>query len=143
MAAPAGTLTPFKIAVAGGSATLTGGQAVFIHTQAHRAAGFTPLKPRLFEHPIQAFGLGLSFDQARAWHDQGQSDVAGNLAALHHGGGGAQVFNARIGARADEHFVNRDLTHRCAGLQVHIAQGVLHALAAHLVGLLCWIGHMA
>ena len=108
--AAAGALAAFEVAVAGAGAAFAGLQLVGVHRQAHAAAGFTPLEAggdlKILCRP-SAFGLRLH--QARAGHDHRQLDVAGDLAArplAHHGGGVAQVFDAAVGARADEDLVD-------------------------------------
>ena len=55
-----------------------------------------------------------------------------DLLALDHLGRGAQVADARVGARADEHAVELDLLDRRAGLQAHVLQRALLALAGGL-----------
>src|SRR6202034_923845 len=47
MRAPAAPLPPLKIAVAGRSAAFSRLQNIRIHSQAHRAPGLAPLKPRI------------------------------------------------------------------------------------------------
>ena len=42
-----------------------------------------------------------------------------------HLGGGTQVLDAAVGARADEDGVDLDLAHRGAGLETHVLQGLL------------------
>src|SRR5438876_6365155 len=58
MRTPAAALPSFKIAVAGRRATLGGAQNIGIHSEAHRAAGFTPLEAGILENLVQAFLLG-------------------------------------------------------------------------------------
>ena len=74
-------LTSFKVTVAGRGATLAWLQAIGIHGQTHRATWFTPLESGRTENLIQAFVLGLLFDQARARDDHGQLDVASDFLA--------------------------------------------------------------
>ena len=92
MGAPTRTLAAFKIAVARGGTTLLGLELVGIHGQTHGASRFAPLKPSGLENHIQAFSLGLLFDQTRTWNHQGELDVFGHfLPDL------AAVFGARRG----------------------------------------------
>jgi hypothetical protein len=141
--AAARALAAFEVAVAGGGAALAGLQAVGIHGQAHGAAGFAPFKACGLEDLVQAFALGLFLDQARAGYHHGQLDVFGHLAAqlLDHGGGFAHVFDAAVGARADEHLVDEDVVDRLAGLQAHVGQGALHGAALVGVFFLVGVGH--
>ena len=57
-----------------------------------------------------------------------------HLAALGHRGGGPQVLDARVGAAADEHRVDRDVAHRGAGGEPHVLQGAGGAVALVRVG---------
>src|SRR6185312_4610439 len=59
---PTASLTSFKIAIAGGSAALTGLQDVGIHPQAHGATGLAPLKASFLKNSVQAFLLGNLLD---------------------------------------------------------------------------------
>src|SRR6185437_2837663 len=59
MGAPSASLAAFKIAIAGGGATLSGLQRVGIHSQAHGAARLAPLKPGIAEDAVQAFAFGF------------------------------------------------------------------------------------
>ena len=56
-------LPPFKVAVAGGGASLSGLQDIGVHSEAHAAARLTPLEPGLLENLIQSLCLRLLFDQ--------------------------------------------------------------------------------
>src|SRR5690348_9169094 len=49
MSAPAASLAPFKVPVAGGGAALARLKNVRIHAQAHGAAGLAPLEPGIDE----------------------------------------------------------------------------------------------
>jgi hypothetical protein len=53
----------------------------------------------------------------------------GDLVAGGDAGGGAQVFNAAVGAGADEDAVDGDFFERRAGLEAHVFEGALEALA--------------
>src|SRR4051812_28429430 len=62
--AAAGTLPALEVAVRGAGTALTGQQEVGVHAQAHRAARVAPLEAGGGEHLVEAFGFGLSLDQA-------------------------------------------------------------------------------
>ena len=79
MRATTGALPAFEIAVAGRGAALAGLKPVGVHGQAHGAAGFTPLKAGSHKNLVQAFALGLLFDQTGAGHHQGKLDVFGDF----------------------------------------------------------------
>jgi hypothetical protein len=63
MCPSASALTAFKIAVAGACASLAGFKSIGVHCQAHRTTRFTPFKSSGLENFVQAFSLGLFFDQ--------------------------------------------------------------------------------
>ena len=97
-----------------------GASDVGVHAEAHRAAGDAPVEAGRAEDLVEALGLGLRLDLLRARHDH-RVDAASDLAALDDLGGGAQVADARVRARADEDAVERDLLDRRARLEVHVA----------------------
>src|SRR5690606_39234317 len=78
--AATGALAPLEVAVGSGGAVLAAAQLVRVHGQAHRTARLAPLEAGLDEHLVQALGLGLGLDQARARHDQGLLDAGRHLA---------------------------------------------------------------
>src|SRR5882762_8845367 len=106
MGPAAGALAALEIAVRGRSATLARLEPVRVHAQAHGAARFAPLEACVLEDPVQAFVLRLRFHQARARHDHRELYVRGQVPPANDLRSGAQVLDAGIGARADEHFVD-------------------------------------
>src|SRR6516165_6305418 len=54
-------LTSFEISIAGGGAAFAGRKDVWIHPEAHGAAGLTPVEASLEEHSIQPFVFSLRF----------------------------------------------------------------------------------
>ena len=106
--AAAGPLTALEIAVAGAGRPLAGLELVGVHRQAHAASRLPPLGAGLEKDAVQAFRLGLVADRFAARHDQGL-DAGGGLPSLEDLGGGPQVFDPAVGARADEDDVDRDL----------------------------------
>ena len=68
---------------------------------------------------------------AEPGHDH-RTDRRGDLAALDQLGGLAQVADPRVGAGADEDAVERDLLDRRPGLQAHVLERALVALALGL-----------
>src|SRR3954454_20914909 len=131
MGAPAAALAPLEVAVRGGRAALARRERVGVHPEAHRAAGGTPVEARLAEHLVETLGLGLRLHLLGARHDHGVH-ARRHFAAVHHAGRGAQFTEARVGARADEDAVERDLLDRRAGLEAHVYERALLALAARL-----------
>src|SRR5580765_492604 len=117
-------LTAFEVAVRGRGDALLGLAEVAVHPHAHGAAGMAPLEARLAEYPVEALRLGLLFHQARPRHDQ-RWDA--RLAPARHGGGGAQVFDAAVGAGTDEHTVNRQPFEPRARRKSHVLKRALRA----------------
>src|SRR5258708_25197746 len=108
----AGALPALEIAIRSRSASLARLEPVCVHAQAHGAARFAPLESGVFEDPVKAFVLCLRFHQARARYDHRELDVRGQAPPAHDCRSGAQVLDARIGARADEYLVDTDVGHR-------------------------------
>src|SRR5436853_5870148 len=102
MRAPAAALAALEVAVRCRGAALAGLEDVRVHAQAHGAARAAPLEARGLEDPIEALGLGLRLDADGARHHH-RADAVGHPAPLDHLGGGAEVADARVRARADEH----------------------------------------
>jgi hypothetical protein len=73
-----------------------------------------------------SLGLGLHLLGAG---DDHRVDAVGHLAALDHPRRGAQVADARVGAGADEHPLERDVLDRGAGLERHVGKRALGRLA--------------
>ncbi|KAI3480557.1 hypothetical protein L1887_57276 [Cichorium endivia] len=125
--ASAGALATLKVAVRGGGAALAGRQLVRVHAQAHGAARLAPVEAGGLEDLVEALRLGLLLDQSRAGHEHAVQAL-GDLAAVEHARGGAQILDARVGARTDEDLVDLDLLHGRAGLEAHVLEGALHGL---------------
>ena len=134
---------PFEVAVAGGGATLAGLEAVGVHRQAHRAARLAPLEAGRLEDLVQAFLLGLRLHQAGARHHHRQLDARRHALAdaAHDGRCLAQVLDAAVGARADEHLVDADVGHRLVRREAHVDQRALDRVALGRVLLALGIGH--
>src|SRR5690606_599167 len=124
---PAGALAAFEVAVGGRGAALALAEAILVHAQAHRAARVAPFETGIGEYAVQALGFRLALDQARARHHQCLDDVAGDLVTLDYVGGQAQVFQARVGAGADEDLVQLDLAACRSVLQEHVIDLQLYA----------------
>src|SRR5438552_1522324 len=131
MSAPAASLTPFEVAIAGGGTALAGLQNVRVHAQAHGTSGFAPLKTRLLENAMQPLPLGRMLDGLRPRHNHG-ANLWVHAIAFCHTCCSSQVFKARVGTGADEYTINRDLLHARAGLQSHVLK---HALSSLPVGI--------
>src|ERR1700690_2630749 len=104
-------LTPFEVSVRRCSAALSRRELVGVHPQTHRAAGLTPFGAGSCEDLAQPFAFGLGAYPHRPGHDQHPYSV-GHFSASQYVGHRTQILDAAIGARSDEHRVDRDLTHR-------------------------------
>ena len=122
--AASAALAAFEVAVAGGGAALAGCEDVGVHAEAHAAAGFAPVEACGREDLVEAFLFGLRFDCLRAGDDHG-ADRGGDVVAADDGGGGAEVFDAAVGAGAEEDAVDVDLFDGRAGLEAHVFEGAL------------------
>src|SRR3989449_4142587 len=138
--APAAALATLEIAVGRRRAALAGAQHVGIHAEAHGAARIAPLESRFAEHAIQSLLLRLRFDALRARHHH-RPHAGRDMAAAHDVGGGAQVFDARGRARAEEHAIDRNPRERRAGREPHVFERARHGLALVLARELRRIGN--
>src|SRR5437588_10546790 len=101
-------LAPLEVAVRRRGNALARGGHVGIHAQAHRAAGAAPVEPGAPEHLVEALALGLRLDLLRA-RDDHRVEVARHLPAIDDRGRRAEIADARVRARADEHAGELDL----------------------------------
>src|SRR5437016_2702595 len=109
MGAAARALAALEVAVRGRGAALARLELVGVHAEAHRASGLAPLEARVAEDPVQPFLLGLRLHLSGARDDERGANVRGDALAFDDRRGRAQVLDARIGARADEHLVELDI----------------------------------
>ncbi len=89
---------------------------------------------------VEAFGHRVALHRLRARHHPGAHALS-HLAATHDGGRRAQVGDAAVGARADEHPVDLGAHDRRAGRQPHVVEGRLHAAAPAGIGNLAGVGN--
>src|SRR3978361_1639111 len=104
-------LAAFEVAVRRCRAALPRCELVGVHAPTHRAAGLTPLSARGSEDLAQAFTFGLRTDPHRPWYDQ-HPHAVGHFSAMQDLGHRTQILDAAVGARSDEHRVDRNLAHR-------------------------------
>src|SRR5262245_65921493 len=93
-------LATLEVAVRRGRDAVAGDRHIAVHPDAHRTAGVAPLEARVDEDSIESLRLGRALDQPRARHDPRGYDRA---APLHDPRRCAQVVEATVRARADEH----------------------------------------
>src|SRR5437016_479833 len=121
-------LAAFEVAIAGAGATLVRRQDVGVHADAHAASGVAPLETGVAENFFEAFFFGLRLDTARAGDNQRLLDVFRHVLAGDKVRGGAEIVEARIGARADEHAVHGNIHDRRAGFQAHVFERAFSSL---------------
>ena len=121
MRARTGTLTAHEVAVGRRHAALTGRHRFPVGTDAHRAARAAPVEAGLDVDAVQPLELGSTPHIFRARHHPGR-DMRRHLPAAHRRGSSAQVLEPAVGARADEHAVDRRAGNRLARLQAHVFQ---------------------
>jgi hypothetical protein len=118
---PPTTLASFKVSIAGRSTSLTRFEFVGVHGQTHAATGFSPFESGSSKDFVQAFFLGLMFDDTTPWNNHG-ADVATDFVVFHDCRRRPEVFNSRVGTRADKDPVDLDLHNGCPRRQVHIIE---------------------
>lgn len=133
VSATPGTLATLEVTVGGTGTAFLGRENVGVHAQAHGAAGLTPFEARVREDLVKAFGLGLLLNQTRAGDDHGTLDVGGDLLAANNLGGGAEILDTGVGARANENLVDCNVLHGGAGRQAHVFESALAGKLAVLV----------
>ena len=107
-------------------------QDIGIHAQAHGAARLAPLEAGVLKDvgpdlPASACALTVC--------DPGTTmarTLRIHVVPLGNARGGAQIFDARIRARADKHAIDRDLFNRRAGLETHVLERALGGTCARL-----------
>src|ERR1700761_4152135 len=126
-----GALTTFEITIRRGRATFARIQPVGVHGETHRATRFTPFETGIGKDLVEAFTFRLRLHETRTRHYHGQTDVRRHAAAqlLHDVSRGANVFNARVGARPDEDFIRLDRLDRRVRFERHVFQRALHGVA--------------
>ena len=125
MRAAAAALPALEVAVARRRAPLAFAEHVVIHAEAHRAARFAPFEAGVGEDPIEALALGVGLDLLRPGHHQ-RAHALVDVMPARHAGGGAQILEPRVGARADEDAIDRHAGDRGARRQSHVGEGALH-----------------
>jgi len=102
-------LAALEIAVAGAGAAFVRWQDVGVHADAHAAASVAPLEAGGAENFVEPLFFGLRLDAAGAGDNQRLLDIFCDMLAFDKMRSGAEVIEARIGARADEHAVHGNI----------------------------------
>jgi len=131
--AAAGPLAAFEVSVAGGGGALPGFELVGVHAEAHGAAGGAPVGAGFGEDFVESFGFGELFDQGGGGHDH-HADRVGDFVAFHDVGCGAEVFDAGVGAGAEEDRVDFDVPQGGAGGKAHVGEGFFGGFFVVFVG---------
>src|SRR5437588_11553730 len=119
--APTLALPALEVAVARRGAALARTQDVRVHPQTHRAAGLAPPEARGAEDGVKPLGLRRAFDGLRAGPDHRLNLAAGPVTSQHPRGG-AQVFQARVGAGADEDALDGNVLDARARREAHVVE---------------------
>ncbi len=127
MGASTAALAALEVAVARARRPLAGSELVGVHRQAHRAPRLAPVGAGGGEDPVEPLGLGLRLDGVAARDDH--HPLRRDVAAVEHRRGGAQVLDAAVRARPDEHGVDVDVADRLPGADAHVVERPGDALA--------------
>ena len=99
-------------------------------------------KPASAKDPVQPFGFGLPLHLPAAGHDH-RRDASGDMVAAHHGRRRPQVFDAAVGAGADEHAIDADRREAaCPGSRPMYSKACAAVLRSLSFGELGGIGHL-
>ncbi len=136
VSAATAALTALEVAVAGGGAALAGRENVRVHAETHGTARLAPLKACFKKDLVEAFLFSLRLDGLGAGNNH-CADGGSHLAAGGDFGGGAEVFDAAVGAGADEDAIDTEAIERGPGGEPHVVKGRLPGLA---LGFVCGVG---
>src|SRR5260370_6321795 len=123
-------LASLEVTIAGAGTAFVGRQDIGVHADAHAAAGVAPLESGGAENFVETFFFGLRLDAAGAGDNQRLLDIFRYVLAFDKMRGGAEVIEARIGARADQYAVHGNIHDGRAGFEAHVFQ---RALVAFLI----------
>src|SRR2546427_1686095 len=121
-------LAAFEVAITGAGAAFVRRQDVSVHADAHAAARVAPLEAGGGENFVEAFFFGLRLDPARTWDNQCLLDAFCHVLTFDKMRGGAEIIESRIGARADEDAVHRNIHDGRARLEAHVFQRAFRGL---------------
>src|SRR6266446_9206875 len=121
MSAASATLTALEVSIRSRRAPLTRLKDVRVHSETHATTRLPPIKPCLSEDPIESLQLCLLLDLLRTRHDH-RVESTGDLLSVDHACRRAKVFDARVGARANEHPINFYFLNCSPGFQCHVLE---------------------
>src|SRR3984957_21100167 len=128
MSARISSLPPYEIPVRGRRAPFELADRFAVRAEAHRATRFAPFESGLFENDVQALRFRLRLDQTGSRNDPA-AHVFMHLAACRNRRCAAQVIDPSVRAGADENTIDCNRVETVPGLEVHIFERALHALA--------------
>src|ERR1700678_2602264 len=94
-------LASFEVTIAGRGTALAGSENIGVHSQAHGAARFAPVKTSRPEHLVQPLFFRLPLHLLRTRNDH-RAYMRMNVVPADYLGGGPEVLDAGVGAGADE-----------------------------------------
>ena len=123
-----------EVAVARAGAAFARRDFVGVHAQAGRTARLAPFEAGVGEDFVEALGFRLTFHQTRTRYHDRPLDVCRLVPPAQHVGGGAQVFDAAVGAAADKHVLDFDFGQLLPRGQPHVFQAFAYRFLLGGVG---------
>ena len=117
----ASTLAALEVSVGRRGTALTDFKLIGIHTEAHGTTRLAPFETGVKEDLVETFRFGLLFYPMRARNNE-RANTAGDTLPFDHRGRGAEVFDARIGARANKDHVHLDIANGRARREAHVGE---------------------
>ncbi len=142
MGASAFSLSPLKVSVRGGGSSFTRGQLIRVHPQTHRTAREAPFAAEIFDNLVNAFGFGLDAHSSRAGHHHHPQALCLRV-PLDDARKSAQVFQARVGARAHKHRIHTNFFHGSPRHQIHVLKRSQGGCPVVFVDKICGMGNLA
>src|SRR5690242_14858459 len=139
--AAAASLASLEVAITRRGATLTRLQNIGVHPQAHRTSSLAPLKPRLVKNPIEPLAFRSALHFLRSGHHH-RTHRRIDSVTLHDARRRAQVFDARVRARADKGAIDCYSLDIRAWLERHVFECPLRGLPVRRALRLRWIRHI-
>jgi hypothetical protein len=99
MGSAAATLPTLEVAIGCAGATFSRRKDIWVHAEAHAAAGLSPFEASRFEDIIETFLFCLAFDCLGTRNDHGTHGFS-DVVAADNSGGSAEIFDTGVGAGA-------------------------------------------